>query len=171
MGCLWHRIYIRKRKNDFTNFLISRFLEKKEDIFCGKQQLWICLYPPPECGSLLFSSHTQTWTHKPPIDCSYIWVYPLSISISINHSTHNCSPSTATHTHRQRHTHTHKHQNSDTLHRRRIDYQCGFYWRVWGADTSALGLLILLSYPNEPCVIHHCSAGSTQAAGWLEGLN
>lgn len=27
---------------------------------------------PPLIGSLLFSSHTQTWTHKPPIDCSYI---------------------------------------------------------------------------------------------------
>lgn len=33
---------------------------------------------------------------------------------------------------------------------RRIDWQCGFSWSVWGTDTSEFGLLILLSYPNEP---------------------
>lgn len=114
---------------------------------------------------LFLPSHLtlQTWAHKPPIDSSYIWVYPLSISISINHSARNQLRS-----HTQAQVHTHKHQNSDTLHCWWIDYQCGFYWRVWGADTSALGLLILLSYPNEPCVIHHCSAGNTQAA-WMAG--
>lgn len=116
-----------------------------------KQQLQTHLYSP---RIFLFISCTNTDTQNPPIEGSYIWVYPLPVSISINHSPRNCSPS--------RHTQAHRQQNSDTLHCRRIDYQCGFYWRVWGADTSALGLLILLSYPNEPCVIHHCSAGSTQ---------
>lgn len=113
-----------------------------------------------------FSSHTQTWTHKPPIDCSYIWVYSLSISISINHSPHNRSPSTATHT---RHRYTLANTKTQ-IHFTASEYTINvlFYWRVWGADTSALGLLILLSYPNEPCVIHHCPAGSTQPA-WMTG--
>lgn len=66
----------------------------------------------------------------------------------------------------QPHTHTHKHKDSDAPRCQRIDSQHWFYRHVWGADTSAFPLSILLSYPNEPCVIHHRSAGSARAP-WM----
>ena len=132
---------------------------------CGFKPAFI----PLECDSfLLFHlALKHGHTNLPSTALIFEFIHYPYPSASITHPV--TAPHSQPHTqHRYTHTHTHKQQNLDTLHRQRIDYQCGFYWRVWGADTSELGLLILLSYPNEPCVIHHCSAGSTQAA-WMAG--
>lgn len=96
MGCLWHQ----KRKNDFTNFLISRFvlqtLTLKPLFFSNTSSM----------QSSFFISYTKHFTLKPSAEGSYIRVYPLSTSISINQSPYNCSQSTATHRLRYAHTDT-----------------------------------------------------------------
>lgn len=151
MGCSRH--FIQKGKNDFTNFLISR-LKKQGDIICNSKS-----FSTPRMQPSPPSSYTNT---NPPLRALVLefihYPYP---SASISHPWKRLPI----------HSHTHTHYNSDTPHCWRIDYQRGFYWRVRGADTSALALLILLSYPNEPCVIHHCSTSGTQAAEGKAGLN
>lgn len=147
-------------------FNITVLKRKKKDIICvAKRNSKTCLLSP--LMRLLPAFHlSHKHRHTNPLLRALIFEfihYPYP-STSITRPITAPRPRQCT----RSGAHTSKPCHPDTLHCQRIDYQCAFYWHVWGADTSVLALLILLSYPNEPCVIHHCSAGSTQPA-WMAG--
>lgn len=153
-------LHLYPEEEKWPQLLFSYQLLKKnknEDIVCVENNSPKPVFIPLRGFYSSFSSHLALFLSS-----------AIILSFGVNYSPWNCPPSTATCWHPDTNAKKNQKKPSDTLHCRQIDFQGGFYRGFWGADTSSFCLLILLPYPNEPCIIHHCSAGCTQAA-WMAG--